>query len=154
MGNSALTGGADQWTTDNASTLTDIAWLTSKFNNRFRSNHNGPGTAKINDLSGYVTGQTLGVYNANRATNMSWFGGCYFKPAKQFEDYFNDLTAARRWHNYAVGGATATLPDTLPDFKNRHMSGVATYRCTDTAPGTSAVPITTTLVNCEVTAKA
>lgn len=34
------------------------------------------------------------------------------------------------------------------------MSGVATYRCTDTAPGTSAVPITSTLVNCEVTAKA
>jgi len=63
-------------------------------------------TSNINDARGYDSAlDTLAAgENARDITpkfaevGMSWFGGCYFKPSRQFEEYYNDLLAAGRFH--------------------------------------------------------
>ena len=145
---------ATNWATYVKSGLTsaaDISYTTSKFNNRFGGRGMWPTQTlggKINDRSGFVAGAA----NANRALNMNWFGGCYFKPSKIMEEYFNDLVAGKRFHFYTA--PTQTTPDKMPEFQNRHLSGYATYRCMDAAPGTDDVPTTTSTTTCEIGAKA
>lgn len=67
---------------------------------------------------------------------MNWFGGCYLKPSKDYEAYFNDYNSGGRFHAYTTVGDAA--PTNAPAFENKKLTGLVTYRCYDTAAGTDA----------------
>lgn len=100
---------AESWGTSYGSALTDLTFLSSRFNNRMR--FGSPALGKLNDLRGYAAGGASGTQTTK---SMNWFGGCYLKPSKDFEAYFNSFDAAARFHTYA--NAADTAPTNAPDF--------------------------------------